>query len=86
VPIWAVEKTVKYDNSRFSPEDKAKFYGHPDHVRRYAHLDYLKLLESAKFYVEAANFTKTIKEEDIRRFGIHKNELIYVCSNFSNNN
>ena len=56
-----------------------KLYGHPGHVRRYGEKDYLAKLKSIGFNVQLDNYVKTFSDVDITKYGLDKNETLYVC-------
>ena len=56
-----------------------KLYGHPGHVRRYGEKDYLAKLKTIGFEVELDNYVQTFSDADIAKYGLDKNETIYVC-------
>ena len=56
-----------------------KLYGHPGHVRRYGTKDYLAKLKANGFNVQLDNYAKSFSDADITKYGVDKNETLYVC-------
>jgi SAM-dependent methyltransferase len=78
VPIDSPHKTKTFEDPRIQPKDYLKFYGQPDHVRRYG-LDYGDRLKKAGFKLTVIDFVSKLPAEDAARFGLDKNEKIYFC-------
>jgi len=62
-----------------SPEEREKIFGQNDHVRIYAK-DYQDRLKEAGFSVEIYSFAEGFGESAIRKYGLIKDENIYICS------
>jgi SAM-dependent methyltransferase len=78
VPIdYSREKTYE-DFSITTPEGRMKAFGQGDHVRWYG-IDYVNRLEKAGFKVTADDFVRKFSDEELCRYGLDKNELIYRC-------
>lgn len=78
VPIsLTLEKT--YENPKYtSPQERINEFGQIDHVRIYA-LDYKNRLESVGFSVKAYDYQKEIGERLTQKFGLIKDEKVYIC-------
>jgi predicted SAM-dependent methyltransferase len=72
------EKTFE-DLNIVSPSDRERVFWQKDHVRIYGR-DYKDRLKGAGFIVKLDNFVKELKSEDIKRYGLSKNEIIYFCT------
>lgn len=71
------EKTYE-DPSITQPEDRERAFGQNDHVRAYGR-DYAERLRNAGFNVTEDNFAQHLGDEQIKRFGLDKGEIIYFC-------
>jgi SAM-dependent methyltransferase len=72
-----LEKTLE-GLPAFSPDEKTKVYGHPDHVRKYG-MDYSKRLEEAGFKVSVDDYVKKLDKETVRKYCLKRYENIYLC-------
>lgn len=61
-----------------TPDQREKVYGHHDHKRIYG-LDYPNRLEQLGFNVQSEMFAKTINKEELIRYSINPEEIIYLC-------
>jgi len=79
VPIsLSLNKT--YEDARVStPEEREKVFGQSDHVRIYAR-DYKNRLEKVGFSVKVYNLTEEFGESLTHKYGLLKDENIYICS------
>lgn len=83
VPIsLSLSKTYE-DSTVVEPEKREKLFGKSDHVRIYAK-DYKDRLENAGFTVEVYNFTKEFGKSTSHKYGLIKDENLYVCSKAEN--
>lgn len=74
VPIaLKLDKTID-DPTITSPKDRFEKYGQEDHVRIYG-IDYPERLKKAGFRVEVINIANRYP----RKFGLNKNEMLYIC-------
>jgi predicted SAM-dependent methyltransferase len=72
--------TFELDNYNYTDRNmNIKLYGHPGHVRRYGEKDYLAKLKSIGFNVQLDNYVKSFPDADIAKYGLYKNEILYVC-------
>ena len=79
VPIsLSLDKTYE-DPTIKTPEEREKVFGQSDHVRIYAK-DYKDRLESVGFFVEVYSFAEEFGESVVSKYGLLKNESIYICS------
>ena len=79
VPISLSLNQTYEDPMVTSPEEREKVFGQSDHVRIYAK-DYKDRLEGVGFSVEVYSFVKEFGESAIRKYGLSKDENIYICS------
>jgi hypothetical protein len=70
------EKTLE-DPAIISPEDREKFYWQKDHVRLFGQ-DYPVWLSNAGFKVEQFLMKDVYSEEQIDRFRLQKEEILYI--------
>lgn len=72
----SLEKTYE-DFSITDPKERQKYFGQYDHVRWYG-MDYFDRLKSAGFEVEINYYSQKFSGEEIRRFGLNRNEILPV--------
>lgn len=78
VPIMTKGPTEE-DYSINTPEERMKYYGHPDHVRNYG-CDYKERLEENGWNVEVIYSENFLTKEEINQMGITKAAgEIYLC-------
>ena len=65
------------DPAIISPEDREKFYWQKDHVRLFGQ-DYPEWLSNAGFQVEQFLMKDVYSEEQINRFRLQKEEILYI--------
>lgn len=70
------EKTFE-DPSITDPRQREKIFGQDDHVRKYG-TDYAARLQHAGLKAKEDQFVNEKSEEDRKRFGLAKGEIIYV--------
>ena len=83
---WAIlqspvdlNKEYTYEDSNIkSEEDRLKIFGQKDHVRIYGK-DYVDRLRNPGFKVEEINYVKSFAPEEIKKYGLDENEIIYFC-------
>lgn len=69
------EQTIE-DPSIEDPKERERLFGQDDHVRKYG-LDYKDRLKAAGFRIKD-NFLDELSTEEINKFGLDKNELLFV--------
>jgi SAM-dependent methyltransferase len=62
-----------------SREERLKHFGQDDHVRIYGAEDFPSRLKQAGFKVSANLYPKQFSEAEIEKFGLWKDETIFVC-------
>lgn len=71
---------VTLENAEIStPEARTRFFGQHDHVRLYGE-DYPIRLAQAGFTVTISNFIDSFDAEAIKRYGLDKEEKLFLCS------
>lgn len=78
VPLDYSRETTYEDFSITDPKEREKAFGQHDHVRWYGR-DYSKKLENTGFTVLIDEYVKKFTTDELFRYGIHSNELIYLC-------
>ena len=79
VPIsLSLDRTLE-DSTITTPEEREKIFGQEDHVRIYAK-DYKDRLVLVGFRVKVDRFEGKGSDSDIRKYGLLRDENIYVCS------
>ncbi len=78
VPIDNTRTETYEDFSIIDPKEREKHFGQYDHVRVYGQ-DYVKRLENAGFTVEISHFVDTLTTQEINRYRIVPNEVIYIA-------
>ena len=78
VPYQADLENTFEDNSITDSKERARIFGQYDHVRIYG-MDYFEKLRSIGFEVDAVDYTKNLKQQEVDRYRLPKNELIPVC-------
>ena len=72
----SLEKTYE-DFTITDPKERQKNFGQYDHVRWYG-MDYFDRLKSVGFDAEANFYSQKFSEEDIKRFGLNRNEILPI--------
>ena len=78
VPISKKAKETFEDFSITTPKGREKYFGQKDHVRIYSQ-DYQRRLESIGFKVELYDIKKELNIKEIKKFGLNREEILYVC-------
>jgi SAM-dependent methyltransferase len=78
VPIDYSLETTYEDFSINTPEGRAKAFGRYDHVRWYGR-DYKSKLEDQGFKVVEDPFVKKFSKEELYKYGMFANEMVYFC-------
>lgn len=76
-PICLDRDTFEDSNIK-SEEDRLKYYGQKDHCRLYGK-DAKKRLESYNLTVEEYNTSDILSEEDIKKYNVLENNIVYIC-------
>lgn len=74
----SLEKTYE-DFTITDPKERQKHFGQYDHVRWYG-LDYFQRLQSVGFHTNALYYSQRFSEEEIKKFGLIKNEILPLVS------
>lgn len=78
VPIDYTKAHTYEDFSITKPKEREKAFGQHDHVRIYGK-DYADRLTKAGFKVKEDHFVQQFSDEDIKKYGLSKKEIIYIC-------
>ena len=79
VPIDMTKETTFEDSSIKDPKEREKLFWQSDHIRLYG-LDFPKRAASVGFSVTVEKFAETLSEEEIIRYAVNKDEIIYYCT------
>lgn len=79
VPISKTLNVTYEDPNIVTVEERTDKYGQGDHVRIYGQ-DYVKRLENTGFSVNIYNLKSDYKDEQIKKYGLIEEEVIFVCS------
>ncbi|MCP4351361.1 MAG: methyltransferase domain-containing protein [Desulfobacterales bacterium] len=79
VPITG-KKTFE-DPAVQDPDERERLFGQCDHVRAYGK-DFKQRLEIAGFNVKIDRYVQNFNEQEIRHFGLQRNEDIYFCQKY----
>ncbi len=78
VPFFLPIPEVTFeDPSVTDAKERERIYGQDDHVRLYGE-DYATRLERAGFEVEASDFVNELGEEQITKYALDRNEVLFV--------
>jgi ubiquinone/menaquinone biosynthesis C-methylase UbiE len=77
-PIDQTRTTTFEDPKAVTPKDRLRSFGQNDHFRIYGQ-DYSKRLEEVGFQVKIDSFVQNFSEDDIIKFGILREEMLFVC-------
>ncbi len=79
VPFFnPVDDVTFEDKSITDPKEREKAYGQDDHVRLYGK-DYPDRIRSAGFEVVEDDLVHQLPKEDVERYALPKDEIIYLC-------
>lgn len=77
---WDLSRRVSYeDASLTSPTERLHAFGQEDHVRIYGY-DFLLRMNQAGFDVRVCNFAARQNQFHVERFGLDREEVIFVCT------
>ena len=79
VPIATRAERTDEDASA-SPEERARRFGDPTHVRLYAEADYVARLEDAGFSVRADDAVALLGARAVKRYTLEPAEKVFLCS------
>lgn len=74
--FYPLPKTTYEDNSIVDPKAREKAFGQDDHVRMYGE-DYANRLASSGFRVVEDRLIEELAEDEVIRFALPQNEIIY---------
>ena len=68
------------EDATASPEERARRFGDPTHLRLYAEPDYVARLEEAGFSVHPADATESLGPRAVRSYALEPREKVFLCS------
>jgi hypothetical protein len=72
-------RETTFEDSRVTTrEDRRRLFGQDDHVRVYGR-DYIERLKEAGFFVTPDSFVQQLSDEEINKFGLMKDEILFIC-------
>ncbi|MCS6795987.1 MAG: methyltransferase domain-containing protein [Raineya sp.] len=74
---WNLAQTYE-DKTITAPQEREKAFGQSDHLRLYGK-DYAERIASVGFRVVVDDFVKTLSAEEIKRYALDANEMIFVA-------
>jgi SAM-dependent methyltransferase len=77
-PVDMTRECTLEDPQLTKPEDRRKLFGQDDHVRLYGR-DYIERLKEAGFDAMQDTFVQQFSEKTIDKFGLMKEEVLFVC-------
>lgn len=78
VPLDITRLQTKEMGASLSLKMREKHYGQSDHVRVYG-LDFGERLKRHGFQTEEIRYASQLTQEEIKRFGVFENDIIFVC-------
>ncbi|MEO1098408.1 MAG: methyltransferase domain-containing protein [Bacteroidota bacterium] len=79
VPFFhPLDEATFEDKSITDPREREKVYGQDDHVRLYGK-DYPKRIRKAGFTVTEDTFANSLTDQEIVRYALPRDEIIYFC-------
>ncbi|WP_090678648.1 class I SAM-dependent methyltransferase [Myroides guanonis] len=78
IPQDTKRTTTFEDDSITDKKERTRIFGQYDHVRIYG-LDYFDKLKTIGFEVNPVDYTVNFTQEEIKRYGLAKGEIIPVC-------
>lgn len=76
-PVYPIEKTLE-DKSILDPAERERIFGQRDHVRKFGK-DYAQRLRASGLEIEENFFVKELSSENVKKFSLPENEVIFVC-------
>jgi len=78
VPFFAPVPDVTFEDlSITNPREREKAFGQSDHVRMFGK-DYANRIETSGLKAEASRFAFELSEDKAQRFGLVRNEILYI--------
>ena len=80
IPFFSPVPEITFqDDSIADPREREKIFGQSDHVRKYGK-DYPQRIASTGLRVAKEQFVKNLSDDEVKKFGLMKGEVIYVAS------
>ena len=80
VPIATRAEHTDEEVTPVSPDERAKRFGDPSHVRLYAEADYVARLNAAGFAVRADDAVTLLGARTVKRYALEPTEKVFLCS------
>ena len=80
VPIATRAEHTDEELTPVSPDERAKRFGDPSHVRLYAEADYVARLNAAGFAVRADDAVTLVGARAVKRYALEPTEKVFLCS------
>lgn len=77
-PVDQIREITFEDPTIVTKEDRLRCFGQEDHVRIYGR-DYVNRLQNNGWNVIIDEYSKGLSDDDVRRFGLDREETIYFC-------
>ena len=77
-PVYGQDKTLE-DKTVTDSAEREKLFGQRDHLRKYGK-DYAQRLSKSGLRVQENLFVKTLSAEEIQRFALAPDEVIFYCT------
>ncbi|MBN7817906.1 class I SAM-dependent methyltransferase [Algoriphagus pacificus] len=77
-PVYPLKETIE-DKSITDPAMREKLFGQRDHVRKYGR-DYAERLRKSGIGMEENLFVKQLPSDQIQKYALPPDEIIFVCS------
>jgi SAM-dependent methyltransferase len=78
-PVQSNREATFEDPSVTDPDERARLFGQPDHLRVYGR-DFFERLEAAGFRVTRDRFARELSDAERARYGLKKGEAVTVCA------
>ena len=79
VPIYPAGRETTEEDPSVPPSDRARLYGHPDHVRACGH-DYGERFREAGFAVDRLRIDADVDPRETQFFGLRPDHVVWRCT------
>ncbi|MDD5729672.1 MAG: methyltransferase domain-containing protein [Candidatus Omnitrophica bacterium] len=77
-PVDTQRRKTFEDPKITSPEERARYFGQPDHLRVYGN-DYKERLENAGFLVKLDDYAGQLEDSIVKKYALMRDEKIFFC-------
>lgn len=78
IPFFSPVPEITFENNSITdPKDRERIFGQDDHVRKYGK-DYPERINQSGLKAEANSFAATLPQEQVGRYGISRQEILYL--------